>query len=163
MDVKTCFKCLKEKEISEFYKHKEMADGHVNKCKECNKLDVKESRSARLEYYREYDRKRANFPSRVEKRKQIVERWKNSPELRRKMGEQKKNWQEKNKIKRAAHVLTGNAIAGGRLIKLPCEVCGEEKSEAHHDDYERPLDVRWLCHKHHMEHHRLEREDARRK
>jgi len=36
---------------------------------------------------------------------------------------------------------------------MPCEICGCEKSEAHHDDYSRPLDVRWLCRVHHLMHH----------
>jgi hypothetical protein len=38
------------------------------------------------------------------------------------------------------------AVSRGDLKKLPCEVCGSEVDiEAHHEDYERPLDVRWLC------------------
>jgi len=41
----------------------------------------------------------------------------------------------------------------GLLEKQPCEVCGDENSEMHHDDYDFPLAVRWLCRKHHMELH----------
>lgn len=40
--------------------------------------------------------------------------------------------------------------------KQPCEVCGAEKSEAHHDDYTKPLSVRWLCRSHHRLHHERE-------
>jgi hypothetical protein len=53
----------------------------------------------------------------------------------------------------AARDAVGKALRAGRLIRQPCEVCGAAKSEAHHDDYSLPLTVRWLCRKHHAEHH----------
>ena len=39
----------------------------------------------------------------------------------------------------------------GVLVPKPCEVCGDEKVEKHHDDYSKPLQVRWLCKQHHRE------------
>ncbi len=48
----------------------------------------------------------------------------------------------------------GYAIKSGRLTRQPCAVCGSAPAEAHHDDYSRPLDVRWLCKPHHREHHK---------
>ncbi len=58
------------------------------------------------------------------------------------------------RLKQVAHWTVSNAIRSGRLIPQPCEVCGSTKNiHAHHDDYTKPLIVRWLClHHHHDEH-----------
>lgn len=44
-------------------------------------------------------------------------------------------------------------VKRGKVVKGPCEVCGEAEVEAHHDDYLKPLDVRWRCNAHHLELH----------
>jgi DNA repair exonuclease SbcCD ATPase subunit len=59
-----------------------------------------------------------------------------------------------NHPKRAVREATHRALASGKLTREPCEVCGSEVSEAHHADYSKPLEVRWLCRTHHMEQHR---------
>lgn len=46
-----------------------------------------------------------------------------------------------------------SAIESGRLERQPCECCGAQRTHAHHDDYSRPLQVRWLCRKCHDQHH----------
>jgi len=43
------------------------------------------------------------------------------------------------------------ALRKGIITKKSCEICGAIKVEAHHDDYGKPLKVRWLCPKHHHE------------
>jgi len=53
-----------------------------------------------------------------------------------------------------AHGWVWRALRDGRLVRQPCEVCGATEVQAHHDDYEKPLEVRWLCRAHHMELHR---------
>lgn len=59
-----------------------------------------------------------------------------------------------NRVKLRCHWIVSEAIQSGRLIRQPCERCGVEPAEAHHDDYTKPMSVRWLCRKHHREHHR---------
>lgn len=55
--------------------------------------------------------------------------------------------------KRKARAMVTKAIKDGVLKRLPCEICGIEKSEAHHSDYSKPLEVIWLCHGHHRRQH----------
>jgi site-specific DNA-cytosine methylase len=61
------------------------------------------------------------------------------------------------------------AMKRGILKASPCEVCGatgtmrdgRNKIQAHHDDYNKPLSVRWLCQKHHHEWHKYNKAKAR--
>jgi hypothetical protein len=50
-----------------------------------------------------------------------------------------------------ARSIINNAIAAGKITRQPCEVCGDPNTEAHHDDYSKPFDVRHLCTRHHGE------------
>lgn|SRR3990167_361636 len=68
MKTKKCFKCGLEKSLSEFYKHPQMPDGHVNKCKDCNKNDVHLNRKDKESYYNKFDQNRY--------RKNILRMWK---------------------------------------------------------------------------------------
>lgn len=137
--MKKCFKCGEVKELSLFYKHKQMADGHVNKCKECNKKDVIENRVKHVEYYREYDRARGNrLPDGYQE-------------------EYRSEFPKKHK----AHEMVAKAIRNGHLFKEPCEECGsKEYIHAHHDDYSKPLNIRWLCAAHHRQWHTANGEAA---
>lgn len=62
---------------------------------------------------------------------------------------------EKNPLRFAAMQAVQSAVRNGSLVKQPCEVCASPVVEAHHDDYTKPLQVRWLCREHHVkEHHK---------
>lgn len=63
-------------------------------------------------------------------------------------------WKTNNPKKVKCHRETFTAIRSGKLKPLPCEVCGKEQVDAHHDNYDEPLSVRWLCRTHHLKLHR---------
>lgn len=160
--MKECFKCKETKPLSCFYKHSQMADGHLNKCKECAKNDTKENRAENIEYYKEYDRNRPNHDERVKKRCEKVKQMYSQDEVyKNKILESKTHWIERNKHKRQAQVACGNAVRDGRLPKpSSCKHCGVSgvKIQYHHHSYEKEfwLDVIPLCTKcHGLEHRRL--------
>lgn len=47
-----------------------------------------------------------------------------------------------------------DAIRRGKVNKYPCVECGEKKSQGHHPDYSKPLEVVWLCQTHHTKLHK---------
>jgi hypothetical protein len=56
---------------------------------------------------------------------------------------------------RAAQQLR-DAVRQGKVTRRPCEICQEPNAQGHHEDYSKPLEVRWLCPKHHREEHLFE-------
>tara|TARA_R110000851_G_scaffold320926_1_gene486044 strand:- start:5 stop:433 length:429 start_codon:yes stop_codon:yes gene_type:complete len=128
---KECFKCGKVKLLSAFYKHKQMKDGHVNKCKDCNLIDVANHRAKNIDKVRAYDRGRGN----------------------RQDASYLKEYKKNNPKKCKAQNMVNNQKRAGNISELPCEVCGGLKVVAHHDDYDKPLNVRWLCQAHHKQWH----------
>ncbi len=124
--MKICSNCGEKKEFSEFQKRAKSKDGLTASCKQCL--------SAR-------DKARANDPKRIANRKAYA----NTPEGREARKRARTKWLEDNAIKRSAHIIIGNAVRDGKLIKRPCEECGCKTVHAHHDDYTKPLEVRWLC------------------
>ncbi len=67
--MKPCIKCGQTKPLANFYKHKQMLDGHLNECKKCTKKRVNKHRYENIDSAREYDRSRSNLPHRVKARK----------------------------------------------------------------------------------------------
>tara|TARA_R110000803_G_scaffold163585_1_gene227256 strand:- start:41 stop:463 length:423 start_codon:yes stop_codon:yes gene_type:complete len=131
MESKACFKCSETKPLAEFYKHSAMADGRIGKCKSCNKADVIANRLSKVEYYREYDRDRGS----------------------RQTSDYIKEYRAKYPNKYKAHGMVARAIRSGKLFRELCEVCSELDVHAHHDDYSKPLNIRWLCPVHHKKWH----------
>ena len=52
-----------------------------------------------------------------------------------------------------ARDIVTRAIRSGKIKKEPCSVCGVQYSQAHHEDYSKPLEIIWLCPEHHRARH----------
>jgi len=66
-------------------------------------------------------------------------------------------WRRENPEKYQAHLRVASAIRSGRIVKTPCKICGNPRTDAHHTDYRYPLKVIWLCRFHHTAAHRKEK------
>lgn len=127
-------------------------------CKPCRKKEGQKNREDRKkrglsvsgakmprEYFKEYEKEYSKKPEVKAARAEAARNRRKDPDQQQKI---------------LARDMTNKAIKLGRIKKRPCEVCGVSKVDAHHDDYFKPLDVRWLCRKHHAEHHAKARGQA---
>lgn len=119
---------------TEFYKHPQMADGTLGKCKECCKRDVSANYRKRREQYAAYESKRFRDPKR---KKLVIEYAK----------KRRQRYPHKDRARQRVH----KAVKSGRLLREPCKFCGATRVQAHHHDYNKPLDVTWVCFKCHRE------------
>ena len=109
-----------------------MKDGLFSACKDCTKKSVTSNRNKNIEHYRAYDRGRG---------------YRNNENYQ-------EGYREENPLKYKATNMVNNAARDGKLFKEPCAECGEADVHAHHDDYAKPLNIRWLCAAHHSQWHR---------
>jgi hypothetical protein len=116
-----------------------MADGHLGKCKECTKADSHKRFASKL--------MEPEWAIKERKRQREKE------EKRRVLGLVKPPSIKRQPKKNKANEIMGNAVRSGKLIKLPCQVCGNQRTQGHHEDYSKPLDVVWLCTRHHADRH----------
>ena len=85
--------------------------------------------------------------------------YQSTPEYKAKLYEGVKKHRAKFPEKNRARDRTNKRITRDKTLeRQPCEVCGEENAEAHHYNYDHPLNINWLCKKHHRhEHMRLQK------
>lgn len=79
--------------------------------------------------------------------------YRNSKKWKKYHADYNRKWREKNSIEKdLARVKVSHAIKSGKLKRGFCEICDDFVVEAHHDDYSKPLEVRWFCRLHHRKH-----------
>ncbi len=157
---KTCLHCRKVKLLEDFYKQSSKKDGRQNYCKICDtKLAlIRQKQASDREKRKEWQsnnkwRMNSNNQKWKDKNREHVRDYANSYYLENKEKVDKNKIIQKEKypnIYKARNKVT-NAIRLGRLKKIPCEYgeCKQIKVEAHHSNYDKPLDVVWFCSHHH--------------
>jgi len=86
----------------------------------------------------------------AEAKDEITDSGANTTKPRRaKGGTPQARWRERHPLEVWAHAATRSAIRRGLLTRQPCEVCGAEPADAHHEDHTAPLAIRFLCRRHH--------------
>lgn len=118
-----------------------------------------ETSQRRLESYKRYGKKRRENPAYLADQKrraaESYNRRKNDPSYKeaQRLRTALRLQDPAEKVKAAARRRVRTEIEAGRLTREPCLVCGSARTDAHHEDYGRPLDVMWFCRTHHKEHH----------
>ena len=138
MKDKKCANCKKTKKISMFPKDKQQASGLKSYCKKCSQLLSKN-------YYYNH----------LEKSRLTKKKYSHSKRGLKILGLIAKRMIKKYPEKYIARYRLNNAIAIGRIKKLPCEKCNNLETEGHHEDYSKPLEVKWFCNYHHKKIHKL--------
>ena len=147
--MKTCFKCGDTKPLDDFYRHPQMGDGRLNKCKTCNKED------ARRDYWRKKPDVEWLGRERERGRKKYWRYYARWPEEQRRAP----LTDSEKRLRVVANNALGNAVRDGRVTKpCCCRRCGSEPASwnlhGHHHDYSKPLDVEWICLACHAREHR---------
>jgi hypothetical protein len=159
-----CKICIKLRSAAQKQANPEYYKNFATKYREENREKLREI--AKFTYWRDHDKRREQGKKSYNKHKdEIAKRRKikrSTPEARKYNRERIKNWRQKNpdkfrksvkkwqqthKIKHNAHQMVHRAIENGILKRSEtCLECGKiGKTEGHHEDYNKPLEVVWLC------------------
>lgn len=146
-----CASCLNELPNKAFNFIANCVSGIDSMCRECRMKRDAADRARNIKAVREYH---LNYylsnNEAIVKKKSAYDKTEAGKRARRVANEnRKRNHPEKYKAKR----IFDSAVKVGKVKRKPCEECGNLKSEGHHEDYSKPLDVIWLCRLHHMVRH----------
>jgi hypothetical protein len=145
--LKKCSKCQQIKPYQSFSKDKHAKIGVRSQCKECVKeyFKTEKGRRAKQKASRKY-RKTGHG-------QQII-----LTLVKTKRLEYMQRHNALHPERRKARNAISSLKQQGRLEPQPCEKCGDTKTQAHHDDYNKPLEIRWFCSACHCNYHYWEKE-----
>ncbi|HVZ06239.1 hypothetical protein [Hyphomicrobium sp.] len=153
---KRCSSCFSVKVVSEFSRDRSQRDGHSRICRQCDSEQGRERRREKGDLIRVRERRR--YAANPYRQRQKAAQHRRSDRGKAINLLAVRRYRERNEQKYQAHIRVRHAIAAGTLVKADrCEFANlggcAGRIEAHHEDYDRPLDVRWLCVEHHNERH----------
>lgn len=133
--MKVCTKCKEIKPISLFSADKYKRDGKSSNCKACRSAHEK-------------------MCQRPPERKITKKKWTQTPAGKASSRRSIQRYHDADPRRKNAVAAVYRAVRDGKLLKRPCRVCGTDKRvEGHHPDYDKVLDVIWLCAPHHRQLH----------
>ena len=142
--MKCCSACGENKELTDFQVREASNDGSTAACRVC--LQKRDKR---------------RYPKEARKRAEDHKTYMTTRSGKSAHKRATRKWLETSRLERAAHIILDNAVRDGKVTKGPCGVCGSTRRiHGHHDDYSKPLEVRWLCPKHHKEYHAKAKSEA---
>ena len=153
METRICSKCGEEKALDLFARHALSAKGRTRDCKQCRSTEYKLYKREKKEYIK------ARNKAYYEKNKERLCAYKK--QKRKDVGLEKTESRRLSRLKytrtmRAlypekfkARSAIKRAIRSGKIKRLPCEICGDKNTHGHHEDYSKPMEVKWLCPLHH--------------
>ena len=138
MTEQACTGCGVNKPLDGFWRDARERDGRRRRCIDCDKRVKRRWVIANPDHNKEYNRVRRK-----------------DPEYRQRRLGWERTHRTRNPDKTLAQRRLQRAVREGRLVRpLICEQCGGIGDiHAHHDDYSRALDVRWICRDCHTELH----------
>lgn len=140
---KKCCICRKSKFSSSFYHCSSNASGLDYRCKKCDRN--------RLRVWRKSPRAKALENVRIERVREQHKRYRQSVKGRKVSSAKAKRMAKKYPEKFKARYKLRYAVSRGTILRKPCEVCGNKVVQGHHEDYSKPLVVKWLCDTHHKQ------------
>lgn len=144
---KTCPDCNRSLPLSAFGRSSREPSGLHCYCRECSGRRNAEYRISNAEKLRAYRTTEAHREAERARRR-------DNPAYLAANREHQRRYGKQHPQKRRAHFMVNEHVRSGRLKKQPCEVCGSTTGiHGHHDDYSKPLEVRWLCSRHHADAH----------
>ena len=128
--MKNCATCHQPKNLAEFDRRGGSRIDYQASCKVCERTREHQRRAEHPErYLAKGQRYYAKHQAEIAARRSAA--YAAHPE----------RWRARRQVSKA--------LVSGALTKEPCQVCGAIKTEGHHPDYSKALEVIWLCRHHH--------------